>query len=223
MVWEAAADLRHDLRNKLAAVRNANFYIRRKVTTDGAAICERDARIPRFFELIGTELAAAETIISGRLPNLPPAAAETASSDADLIRIAADAVAAAAAPEGVRIALPDAAIHVHGDRTELTIALLCLIENAIEAVVDAGGGSVTIAAARRDEHAVLEVLDDGGGMTPEVAGRAGEQLFTTRAGRLGLGLAVARRLAGRAGGTLEIGNRDGARGVRAALVLRAVP
>ena len=48
IVWEATAVLRHDLRNHLAAVRNATFYVRRRVEAlapGGGTIaiaCDRD-------------------------------------------------------------------------------------------------------------------------------------------------------------------------------------
>jgi C4-dicarboxylate-specific signal transduction histidine kinase len=62
---------------------------------------------------------------------------------------------------------------------------------------------------------VIEMVDNGCGVAAEVRGRLFQPFVTTRTDRplAGLGLAVARELLGRAGGTLDYdrGLRDGAR------------
>lgn len=55
------SEVRHALRNRLAAIQNASFYIRKKVAlTD---LLEKDARMKAFFELIDQELVKADTLV----------------------------------------------------------------------------------------------------------------------------------------------------------------
>jgi hypothetical protein len=64
-VERRAAILRHDLRNRFAAIRNAAFYLRRKVAR--TELWEEDPRMSRFFELIDGELAKADDTLRAEL------------------------------------------------------------------------------------------------------------------------------------------------------------
>ncbi|GAA0569957.1 ATP-binding protein [Craurococcus roseus] len=114
---------------------------------------------------------------------------------------------------------------VRGDRGELEAAVMNLAVNARDAMP--GGGEVAVRAApervsggagraggagRPPErlapglYARVSVSDTGVGLSPEALARAGEPFFTTKPrGRgTGLGLAMARGFAERAGGALAI-------------------
>lgn len=213
VVWEAAAVLRHDLRNKLASVRNATFYLRRRVERDATELCARDERVPKFFALIGAELDAAEAIISDRLPGLDDPRQGHAKGISEAVRSALDELRL---PPGVSVIPPGDDLQVVADAGELAVALFCLLENAVEAVTPAGG-TVVVTLRTEAERAVVEIADDGPGLAAEPR-RVLEHFFTTKPARLGLGLKIARRIAQRARGSLEIGNGEG-RGVKASLAL----
>jgi CheY-like chemotaxis protein len=70
---EVRARVRHDLRNRLASIRNAAFYLKTRVEkrTD---LFATDPRVPVFFTLIDDELKKAEAIVAERLAPaaLPP-------------------------------------------------------------------------------------------------------------------------------------------------------
>jgi CheY-like chemotaxis protein len=87
---------------------------------------------------------------------------------------------------------------VVADRAEVGLAIRCLIENAAEAATS----RVTIVArAERDRYAIA-VSDDGAGLPEAIAPRIFDAFFTTKEGRAGLGLNIARRIARRYGGDL---------------------
>jgi two-component system sensor kinase FixL len=89
---------------------------------------------------------------------------------------------------------------VLGARVELKQVLLNLILNASESMSgnDAGDRRIEIAVALADEsHTIhVAVADCGKGVAEENLERVFEPLFTTKAGGLGLGLAVSRRIVG---------------------------
>src|SRR6185436_20122055 len=88
---------------------------------------------------------------------------------------------------------------------ELNQVLTNLVDNAIDAVGDAG--TIRVTTRVDDDHVVVEIADTGPGMPPEVAARAFEAFFTTKdVGKgTGLGLDIARRIVvERHGGTISI-------------------
>ena len=214
VVWEAVSLLRHDVRNKLATVRNAAFYVRKRVEKEAAALLEKDKRVALFLEMIGKELEGADQLISDRIPSIgndPEAALIDVAPAVD------DALAALPIAPGVTVRRADKGVAVLADRGELAVALFCLLENALESVT-AAGGCVAIGAIARGDRIAIEIADDGPGLAFEPT-RALEQFVSSKPGRLGLGLPIARRIATRAHGTLELA-RAGERGARATLELR---
>jgi signal transduction histidine kinase len=70
---------------------------------------------------------------------------------------------------------------------------------------------------------IATVADAGAGMTPEVARRAFEPFFTTRPGKgIGLGLATARGIVERYGGTISLASEPG-KGTTVTVSLPAKP
>ena len=89
-------------------------------------------------------------------------------------------------------------------------ALVNLVLNAIEALGDAGGGTVHVRAhPGPDGRAVLEVADDGPGLVPEVTDRVFVPFFSTKAGGSGIGLSLAHRIARLHGGSLTVASKPG--------------
>ncbi len=131
----------------------------------------------------------------------------------DVRPILRNAVSGAVALElDVPIDLPPVAVAPH----RLTQAVLNLVVNAGEAVRGDdgdGGGTVRLWArpASVPGRLLLGVSDDGPGMSDEVARRAGAMYFTTKSRRMGtgLGLALVRMVAERAGGTMDIRSEPG--------------
>lgn len=95
-------------------------------------------------------------------------------------------------------------MHVLGRRNELRQLLLNLFLNVKQVLPN--GGEVTVELRREGADAVLRVVDTGPGVPPELGERAFDAFVTTRAdkGALGLGLTVARLVARRHGGELEL-------------------
>ncbi len=100
--------------------------------------------------------------------------------------------------------------------------LVNLLLNACDACSE--GGHVHLAVKAEGERIAFVVTDDGHGITDEVAKRATEPFFTTKAegSGTGLGLAIASEIVKHHHGDLTLTSRDRARGTRAAVELAAV-
>lgn len=86
--------------------------------------------------------------------------------------------------------------------------ILNLIVNA-EQALEKSGGHLWIVVQAEGEKVVLTVEDDGPGVSPEAAATLFTPCTQGTGGRLGIGLAVARSIAQRYGGTLEFVPRPG--------------
>jgi signal transduction histidine kinase len=115
---------------------------------------------------------------------------------------------------------------VRGVEEHLTHALLNLLMNAEDALRERRGGTIrmTAATAADGRTVSLVVEDDGPGVPPEIQGRLFEPFVTTKRGAAsaGLGLAVARQLVERGGGSVRYeAGATGAPGARFVVELMA--
>ena len=112
----------------------------------------------------------------------------------------------AAPPAGVEVELAGEreSLPARFDSRLLGRALRNLLENAVR--VSAGGGKVTILAARVGDTAEIRVADRGPGVPPEMLARIFEPYFSTQVGGTGLGLSIAQRVAEEHGGSIRARN-----------------
>lgn len=118
---------------------------------------------------------------------------------------------------------PGRTIVVQGSRVLLLQALLNLVGNAEQALAGTPGGAIRIELDAGDGHVVLRVSDNGPGVPAGDRARIFDPLHTTRSRNeaSGLGLAAARRIAERHGGSLVL--EDTAEGAAFALHLPVGP
>src|SRR5690349_2789006 len=127
----------------------------------------------------------------------------------DVVRRALETAAPAieAARHAVDVDVPESGLVAHGDRDRLTQLLSNLLNNA--ARYTPPGGRISLRARRENGHAVVSVRDTGRGIEPQVIERIFDMFVQGRTplervgGGLGIGLALARRIAELHGGSLE--------------------
>ena len=96
------------------------------------------------------------------------------------------------------------------DASQLRQALLNIVRNAAEALVEDGGGSLRISTWRaRSEEVVLEIADDGPGMDPEHVSRIFDPFFSTKEKGSGLGLPLTHQVIAEHGGTITCTSTPG--------------
>ena len=219
---EVASIARHDLRNRLASIRNAAFYIKRRV--EKSDLWESDARVPQFFGLIEQAVIGADAVVEDRLH--PARLYERRIAPVSFRACVERALACARVPATARFELDVEDVQVSADAEELAVALRCLIENAVEAVPDGavritGQASEAPVSAREGAQAIsmyeVRVVDQGPGVPPEALEQATRAGFSQKPGHIGLGLAIAARVARRYRGDLVFDSPD--RGASVGLVL----
>jgi len=190
-----SATAAHEIRNPLGIIRGTVELLRER---SGASLSERDraaledvlGEVQRLRQLTEDLLDLSADRPMARSPvELGPLLEELATS-------------VERAFPGVQVArrlevLPP----VNGEAGRLRQVFLNLLQNAAQAV---GTGELRLEAVAGREGIVVLVRDEGPGVAPEVRARLFEPFNTGRGPGTGLGLALARRLIERHGGTLEL-------------------
>jgi signal transduction histidine kinase len=93
---------------------------------------------------------------------------------------------------------------VAADPVQLQQVLVNLVTNALEAMqaVPEGGRLLTIRTRTLDETAAVSVEDTGVGIDPERVGHIFDSFYTTKAGGIGVGLAISRSIIEAHGGSM---------------------
>src|SRR5215468_6529015 len=200
------AEVAHEVRNPLSVLRSLLALLPERA----ADPVFRD----RFAEIAAAEVARIERLLdcllehasAGETGTPKPVGCEVGDAIASVTRLLAHRAAAAEIRLEAEPApgLPRAALA--GDA--LRQVLLNLALNALDATP--AGGDVRIGARALGRAVEVSVEDRGAGVPRAARRRVFEPFYSTRVDRPGgLGLAISRRLVGKAGGTIAIGDRPG--------------
>src|SRR5262249_21224701 len=125
---ELTAGLRHHLRNKFTAIRNCAFYLRQKVA--GTPLANEDPRINHFFQLIESQLEAAnESLAQPAYPVRGLATRQPIDAFGVVERLVASldpAGAAAVRLEG------EGPLWVTIAEAELELAIFCMLQHGLD-------------------------------------------------------------------------------------------
>jgi signal transduction histidine kinase len=202
LLEEMTIPLRHDIRNRIASIRNLSFFVRRKLASEG--VPSRDPRVNEFLSKIEGEVQRTDDLIEAWGLSVQALRSPAAGSVplAECVRLAIDS-ARMPAQVAIEFVQPPEPLQVTADGEVLAFAVRCLLENAGEA---AGAGYVAVSVARDATQCNVTVTDRGPGFADPV--RCLERFESTKHGHLGLGLCMARRIASRFGGDLVIGDPE---------------
>jgi signal transduction histidine kinase len=205
-IGQVAASVAHDLRNPLGAIRNANYYLRKRLA---ASEIGADARVAQSLDVIERETASSTTIIGNLLDF--GRARRLSRSACPLRSLVADAISVVAPPRPTRIdnevaaslPVPDL------DKEQFRQALVNLIQNATEALSPDRDGHVRITAEATPDAFLLSVTDNGSGLSEEQQEHIFEPLFSTKVKGTGLGLSITEGIVRRHDGTIEVQSEIG--------------
>lgn len=202
---EFLAMLAHELRNPLAAIRNAWEIWRRG---DAGPEIEKQAQAMLDRQLL-KEVRMVDDLLD--ISRITRGVIVLNRRAVDLVRLVNHAVAETrflleAHRHELVVELPNEVVWVDGDATRLEQVMTNLLGNSVK--FTAPGGRISIALQRVDEDAVLTVTDTGIGIAPELLPDIfelfvqAERAVDRSQGGLGLGLTLVRRLAELHGGSV---------------------
>lgn len=194
-VGQVSASIAHDLRNPLASVRNAAFYLKRHVSKE-------DPELTEFLQIIETEVASAERIISSLLDLTR--SRPVAKQAVDLRQLVENAFSRITDTDGVhcRVSTDPDPFQILTDPDQFRQVLINLGKNAVQAME--GKGELVVEASRRGSCDVIIMRDTGPGVPGDVRETVFEPLLTTKPKGTGLGLTICRQIVSRHGGTIEL-------------------
>ncbi|MCZ6604599.1 MAG: HAMP domain-containing sensor histidine kinase [Alphaproteobacteria bacterium] len=204
-IGQVTATVGHELRNPLGAIRSALAVVRKLARDEDPMMKESldisDRGITRCDAIIGDlldftrrwQLNRESTAIDGWL--------RTVVEEYEL-------------PAPVRLRLePEGGIEIPVDRDRLRSVVVNLIDNACHAM-DANEPAgiraklLTVGARVNGERLEIAVRDTGHGMVPEVAAKAFEPLYSTKAFGVGLGLPMVKKVMEQHGGGVDITSQE---------------
>jgi signal transduction histidine kinase len=209
-VGQLAASVGHELRNPLAALRNANAYIAKRLRAGNGngngngGGGSSDARVNSFLDIMDREFDVCNRIITDLLdfarerpPALQPVPLRPLIDEAiAMVPPSSSTIVNEVAPD---MPIPDL------DKDQFRQVLINLVQNAAEAMSEHGGGHIKVAASHLGGHRYrVTVADDGPGIPSERVDKIFEPLFTTKTKGTGLGLAIVATIIKRHNGTIRV-------------------
>lgn len=204
-IGQLAGGVGHELRNPLGAIKNAVYYVRRKVAK--SELAQKEPRVLEFINIMDEEISSSNKIISDLLgfsrvgkPSVLPVRIE---------KVIEDALSQVTIPENIELTeqLDSDLTEVEIDPDQIQQVLVNMIVNAVQAMPE--GGKLTVGAKENGKLLNLEITDTGCGIPQESVDKIFEPLFTTRAKGIGLGLAVSKSIIDRHGGHVEVKSKVG--------------
>lgn len=197
-----SAQMAHDLRNPLAAIRGAAQFLAEEKKR-GGSLDEHAA----FVELILEQTDRLGKVVSDYQRLGRAEAVRSVVDVVPLLRRLESGARVSSPGDAVTVEAPERLEHAL-DEDLVTQALENLIRNAREAGEE-GPGAIEIVARKTGRILELAVRDHGAGMDARTKERALDEFFTTKATGSGLGLAFVSRVAEAHGGTVSIESTPG--------------
>ncbi len=200
-----AAGAAHELANPLGTIAVVSKELEHELRTSDNAAALQDMRIVR------SQVERCRKILA-RMAHTAGEAPGEADAWIGLKALLKHTLDDLPAPERVVLSITERAgsCEVRCPREAVAQTLRVLVDNGLDA--SGPGANVRVSASFDEAELAICVLDEGFGMPPEVLGHAFDPFFTTKpTGKgMGLGLFLARNVAVRLGGTLELRSRAGA-------------
>jgi len=185
----------HELRNSLATIDSSVYYLKTKLKGS-------DEKVQTHLDRIKGSVQGATAVIQSLLdltrmkePNL---------ARLDLRLVAAESIEPDKVPATVNVVRLFAAreVRVNADPEQLRMAFKNIVENAVQAMEGSGTLTVTVGTSP-DGKAEASFTDTGPGIPPENLSKVFQPLFSTKTKGMGFGLAIAKMVVDKNGGTIE--------------------
>ncbi|MFQ5951820.1 MAG: ATP-binding protein [Candidatus Omnitrophota bacterium] len=189
-----AGSVTHELRNPLAVLKNAAYYLDKRLKG------KKDEKVLKYVDILKKEISIVDAIIDDimgfaktRVPRIESVAVR---------EIIENAVSMLNIPELVKVKkdyekLPK----IKCDSNQVLHAIVNIANNAIIAMN--GNGTLTFRAKKGKDFACIEIEDTGPGIFPEQRDLIFEPLYSSKPKGIGLGLPIAKMMIENQEGTIE--------------------
>lgn len=206
-IGQMASVVGHEIRNPLAAISNAVYYIKSKFQNP-------EPRAAESLSIIEREVQASNKIV-GDLLNFSRQR-EPVLALCDLNALLEEVLSIVPRPLEIQLVtqLEPVLPQVKIDRDEMRQVFLNIVSNAYQAMektgLPAGGaGALTVRSKNSSGRVEVRISDTGCGIAPENLKKLYQPFFSTKSKGTGLGLAVVKRVVERHGGSIAIESQVG--------------
>lgn len=196
------AEITHEIRNPLVSIGGFTRRLARKV---------QDAEEKKYVDIILSEVTRLEGIIHDNLSYIKEVAPHLKEINMnnvieEVLTLYEDELA----QRDIRIerALPDSLPPIMLDDQQIKQAIINIIKNAMEAMVNGGTLSVRTYHLPETSEAALEIGDTGHGITSKAMHNIFNPYYTTKPRGTGLGLPITNRIITAHRGKIEVKNRE---------------
>ncbi len=213
VIGELAGMVGHDLRNPLASMAGAIYYLKKRLGE------KMDEKCLEMFELLERDIAYSNNIINDLLDysreiQLTP----SKTSPKALMR---DALSTLNIPKNVKVLdLTEKTPEITVDAEKIRRVLVNIIKNAFEAMPK--GGTLTLKSRKIGDKVEIAISDTGVGMSEETLKKLFQPLYTTKARGMGFGLSICKRFVEAHGGKISIKSQLG-KGTTVTVMLPITP
>lgn len=199
-IGQVAAMVAHDLRNPLAGIKGATYFLNAKLGS------QLDAKSKEMLELIDKGVQHADRIIADLMEYSKEIRLQL--SETTPKTVVKEALAMIQVPKNVQlIDLSQDEPVMKMDVEKVKRVFDNLVKNAVDAMSD--GGKLTIATRLSEGDVEFVFIDTGTGMAKEVMEKLWTPFLTTKSKGMGLGLSICKRLIEAHGGKISVATEVG--------------
>jgi len=204
-IGQLASGVGHELRNPLGAIKNAVFYIRRRLERTDLPTTE--PRVLEFLDIMDEEVNVANKVISDLLGF--SRVAKPTVSPVNIAGVIEDALRHTPQLENIDLVkdIDESLPMVMVDADQIRQVFINIILNAQQAMSE--GGRLNIWTKDEREFVEVEFADTGCGIPKSVLNKIFDPLFTTKAKGIGLGLSLCKSILERHGGDIWVESKVG--------------
>jgi PAS domain S-box-containing protein len=198
-IGELAGMVGHDIRNPLAAIRNASFYVNKK-----CGGCE-NKQVPVMLDVIDRSIDHANSIINDLLEY-----SRELHLDFSLCTpktVLAASLRMVKVPKNVSLIDSTSDCIFRADEAKATRVFINMIKNAVDAMPD--GGTLKIHSTGQAGTVTVTFSDTGIGIGPDQLQNIFTPLYTTKAQGMGFGLSISKRIIEAHGGSITVNSKLG--------------
>ncbi|MBW8010971.1 MAG: PAS domain S-box protein [Chloroflexi bacterium] len=202
ILGKMAGTVSHELRNPLAAISNAIYYLKTVRPKD-------EKKVTEYLEIISGSVDQSSRIITDMLSLTGARQGDRANVKvSDLVEVSLERFPP---PENVKveIKLPAKLPSIFVDSHQIDLVLNNLISNAYQAMPKGGKLTIQARSNKKEKQVRVSITDTGEGILKKNMDKLFEPLFTTKRRGKGLGLVVSRDMVEANEGSIEVKSSEG--------------